>query len=136
MLLVHPNSNGEDGRPTIEVNHCHGAGKGHPCEGGATSAPAAQKPVSARTQRRLAQWKAVLDKIDRNGSVVVQVGTEGGRRFGQRQHGTLMQMEKAGLIERVPGHSGVMPIASRASWMNNKTRGYVSEHVYRRKKQV
>lgn len=73
MILI-PNSNGE---PIVEVNHCHGPGKGHPCEGEGSAAgtPAAPTPYVSRPRLPLKQRLAKTAKamrqarLDRGGVV-------------------------------------------------------------------
>lgn len=90
--------------------------------------------VSARLDREYAAKQALLDHVDRFGSITVQVGTEGRRRFGYRKLAQLMGFVNAGVLERVPTSGGVTPIMAKARHLNNKVRGYATEHTFRRKR--
>jgi hypothetical protein len=128
-----------DGDPVVEVNHCHGPGKGHPCGPGGGAGAAKLKPVSARTARSRAADQKVLDEIDQRGQKVVRVGKLYRKPFGKREYAQLERLVKQGVLERVPqppGPAGSNLIKSRAPYMNNSNVGYMSEIVYRRKRKA
>jgi hypothetical protein len=81
-----------DGDPLHEVNHCHGPGKGHPCQPGGKAAPKLGKRATA-----------LLAQAERHphGSVSVQFGHVGRRSYGARDLAAARELVKAGKLRFV-----------------------------------